>query len=725
MYCLTRKRALRAAVVIALLTLFAPSSFATTAIMLTDEQLITSSRVIVIGDIQSVTAQWDSNHEYIHTYVKVSVFKLLKGELQADQLVFKQLGGIVGQDSMTVFGSPDFEVGKRVLLFLNTKDDGTLRVAHLFMGKYGVVDDGLSGTTRVERNIDGVNLLGAPKNGDITNTTSLSKFTKKIKKVLNQQAAVAAVYDAKYKDVPIVAIPAEYDPAGEITPQYTFIGNGYRWFEPDTNQPVLYRVNSTGAPVAGGGVTEINQALAAWTNVQTSALVLQNAGSTTQLGFRADGVSTVSFNDPLGQMQDPVGCSGILAIGGVTRAGSQSRIIGGQTFTQITEGDVVFNNNFACFLGVSTNLAEVTTHEIGHTIGFGHSTDGAAIMYAYAHGGGRGATLGADDVAAVTFLYPDTSAPPPPPATLPNSPSSLTATGVSASQINLIWVDNSNNEDGFKVERRIGVSGNYAQIAALGANVASFSDTGLQPSSTCYYRVRASNVAGNSAYSNESSAATSAGMTMPSAPSALTATAAASSQINLTWTDNSGNENGFKIERKSGVAGTYAQMATPGANVTGYSDTALSAATTYYYRARAYNAAGDSSYSGEASVTTLPAASPNDAAFVSQSVPATMVAGQTYSVSITFRNIGTTTWSGGSGYKLASQNPFNNSTWGTTRVVLPPGSRPVVPGAQITFAFVVRAPAAPGTYNFQWSMWRQSLAPFGELSPNVAVTVTP
>jgi hypothetical protein len=128
------------------------------------------------------------------------------------------------------------------------------------------------------------------------------------------------------------------------------------------------------------------------------------------------------------------------------------------------------------------------------------------------------------------------------------------------------------------------------------------------------------------------------------------------------------------IRRRPGILAI-----TQGANVTGYSDTGLSAGTTYYYRARSYNAAGNSSYSSEASVTTLPAASPNDAAFVSQSVATSMIAGQTYSVSVTFLNTGTTTWSGGSGYKLASQNPFNNSTWGTTRVVLPPGSRPVWP----------------------------------------------
>src|SRR6185436_6439139 len=78
---------------------------------------------------------------------------------------------------------------------------------------------------------------------------------------------------------------------------------------------------------------------------------------------------------------------------------------------------------------------------------------------------------------------------------------------------------------------------------------------------------------------------------LPAAPSGLTATAVSSTQINLSWTDNANNESGFRIERKTGAGGTYAEIATVGANVTSYSNTGLSAGTTYYYRVRAYNGA--------------------------------------------------------------------------------------------------------------------------------------
>ena len=88
-------------------------------------------------------------------------------------------------------------------------------------------------------------------------------------------------------------------------------------------------------------------------------------------------------------------------------------------------------------------------------------------------------------------------------------------------------------------------------------------------------------------------------------PSGLSATAVSSNQINLSWTDNSTNEDGFKIERKQGQDGSYAQIDMVGADITAYNNTGLSiiANTIYYYRIRAYNAFGDSIYSNEASVT--------------------------------------------------------------------------------------------------------------------------
>jgi hypothetical protein len=89
----------------------------------------------------------------------------------------------------------------------------------------------------------------------------------------------------------------------------------------------------------------------------------------------------------------------------------------------------------------------------------------------------------------------------------------------------------------------------------------------------------------------------------PTAPTNLSATASSSSQINLTWTDNSNNETGFKVERSAATGGPWTQIGTTTA--ASYADSGLASSTTYYYRVRAYGPSGDSGYSNTSSATTL------------------------------------------------------------------------------------------------------------------------
>lgn len=113
----------------------------------------------------------------------------------------------------------------------------------------------------------------------------------------------------------------------------------------------------------------------------------------------------------------------------------------------------------------------------------------------------------------------------------------------------------------------------------------------------------------------------------------------------------------------------------------------------------------------------------NVATFISQSVPATMVGGQTYTVSITMRNDGTTTWNrdGANPYRLGSQ-PQDTQIWVTRRAFLPLAN--VTPGGLATFSFQVTAPSTPGTYDFQWRMVQELVQWFGPVTPKVAVAVT-
>jgi hypothetical protein len=120
------------------------------------------------------------------------------------------------------------------------------------------------------------------------------------------------------------------------------------------------------------------------------------------------------------------------------------------------------------------------------------------------------------------------------------------------------------------------------------------------------------------------------------------------------------------------------------------------------------------------SFTTVP---PYASAFIFQSVPASMVAGQSYAVSVTMQNTGANTWTWANAYKLGSWNPRDNFTWGFNRVYLPTNVS-VLSGAQWTFSFTVRAPSTPGSYAFQWRMVRENVTWFGATSTNVNVVVS-
>jgi hypothetical protein len=96
---------------------------------------------------------------------------------------------------------------------------------------------------------------------------------------------------------------------------------------------------------------------------------------------------------------------------------------------------------------------------------------------------------------------------PAPPSTPPVAPTALTAAAVSTTQIRLAWTDNAGIETGFWIERSSN-GRTFTQIATVGVNVTTYLSTGLLPSTTYWYRVRAANAVGPSAYSNTVSATT-------------------------------------------------------------------------------------------------------------------------------------------------------------------------------------------------------------------------
>ena len=104
--------------------------------------------------------------------------------------------------------------------------------------------------------------------------------------------------------------------------------------------------------------------------------------------------------------------------------------------------------------------------------------------------------------------------------------------------------------------------------------------------------------------------------------------AASAAEFTLQWNDNSGNEEGFQVERALGTSGTFSVIAKVGANVTSYRDANLEPATQYRYRVRAFNTAGSSAYSNTASDTTKSTSS-NDVITVNTPPAITAINAQT------------------------------------------------------------------------------------------------
>ena len=183
----------------------------------------------------------------------------------------------------------------------------------------------------------------------------------------------------------------------------------------------------------------------------------------------------------------------------------------------------------------------------------------------------------------------------------PKAPSDLTVTSTLLDSVSISWVDNSSDETGFAIERKTGAAGTYSSLQTVNPNTTTYTDSPLSEATTYFYRVKANRgVDGDdSMYSREVK-----GVTLPAAPSNLSASATSSSKIRLSWTDNSSGETGFKILRRASLTGTYTQVNTTGASIPTYTDAGLNADTQYFYRVTAFNDGGDSTQSNEASATT-------------------------------------------------------------------------------------------------------------------------
>jgi hypothetical protein len=183
----------------------------------------------------------------------------------------------------------------------------------------------------------------------------------------------------------------------------------------------------------------------------------------------------------------------------------------------------------------------------------------------------------------------------------PRAPSDLTAQAVSGTAIELAWTDNSWNEDGFELERKVG-SGSYRLLADLPADTRTYRHTALASNTTYTYRIR-SYCESVSAWAGPASATTFTDA--PSAPGSLQVFSPDRGHVVLTWIDNSLDESGFRVYRRVGASGAYSLLTTLAADTNTYTDATTTGDTKYAYTVSAYNDRGVSASTKEQGVTTL------------------------------------------------------------------------------------------------------------------------
>jgi hypothetical protein len=369
------------------LVVLMPASFlfATTFVVPDDAELVQKSDAIVTGTIVGARAV-EEEDGYVETLYKVALDRVLKGTFVPHTIIEIRSPGGATEDRWTIVeSSAHFRIGDEVLLFL-TPHRGGWTPTDMTLGKFrlAMTSAGFSVLVRDEEDI-----VGWDRDGKVHKEIVRldAEFLHFIEETVAGRTPLARSYETEAGEVLATPAPGQRlqsearPPITELFPApaetyavsfYDCALNRYpaRWQTATMNAGIPWRKNSAqnASGLGDGGVSIIQNALAAWTNDCGSAINITYAGTTANLKDANDGVNVVVFNDPGGHIPGSWTGSGTVAT--CFSAGGADHSFGGTDFVTITDSDVVFQNGYS---GTQPSIEEAMTHEIGHGIGFRHA----------------------------------------------------------------------------------------------------------------------------------------------------------------------------------------------------------------------------------------------------------------------------------------------------------------------------------------------------------------
>jgi hypothetical protein len=485
---------------------------ATTYVGVSDSNLVDQAgavaRVKVVA-VEQGPASGQPSTDYL-----VEVEEMIKGHLPGSTITVRVPGGVGANGlALKIWGAPEFQPGDEPLLFLSAARDGSFHILHLMLGAFHARQAEKS--EFAIRDLAEAHRLQGTAGSDSSEEPGVRDLERFSTWIADRGLGIRRPADY-WRQAPSAGL----NPIQEkYTETLSADGHPIRWFSFDQGGQVPWKLDPTGQPGLQFSqvVDALQSALHAWTDDPMSNIqyIYGGTGGGTGGLVRNDGVNTVLFNDPgNANMPQVYSCTsgGVVGIGGVYFDPTSTRTYHGLAYHAAVEGDVVINDGTECFFSNNpSGLAEVFAHELGHTLGFGHSADPQAVMRATAHDDGRGAQLGDDDRMAASVVYGDGSyqpAAPPPPPPGPTPPPPPPAAGpmklsasVAKTAVTLAWTSVPVGITQIRIESQQGK--NFVPMQTLPVAPSSNSMTGLGRNKVYVFRIAAMTSAGTvSGYSN-------------------------------------------------------------------------------------------------------------------------------------------------------------------------------------------------------------------------------